>query len=131
MPWGGWMKESLVTYISCLFFSSASVHILWLKRMDFNRTINISVWFLLHMVGSIAFADFIIWKFCDRIAPWNMDQGLWCVSSAFVVIKSKVVVVVVVVLCLEKQKKGKKPKMCQNSTASPRFGMYEVRIICH
>ena len=54
------MKESLVTYISCLYFSSASVHILWLKRMDSSRIINIYVWFLLHMVGSIVFADFII-----------------------------------------------------------------------
>ena len=52
------MKGSLVTYISCLFFSSASVHILWLKRMDSSRIINIFVWFLLHMVGSIAFVDF-------------------------------------------------------------------------
>ena len=80
----GWLNERVTGYLYFLFIFFP---VLWFIFYGWKgwaplRIINISVWFLLHMVESIAFADFIIWKFCGRIAPWNMDPGLWCVSGA-------------------------------------------------
>ena len=88
---GGCMKESVVTsFFSSFFFFF--IFYGW-KGWAPLRIINISVWFLLHMVESIAFADFIIWKFCGRIAPWNMDPGLWCVSSALLFVYNYLMIV--------------------------------------
>ena len=67
----------------------------------------------------------------------GLHHGIWIqVCDVFpvplyeFVIKCKVVLVVVI-LCLEKQRRVKEQKPCPNSTASPRFGMYEVRIMYH
>ena len=40
-----------------------------------------------------AFVDFIIWKFYGGIAPWNMDPGLWCVSSALLFVYNYLMIV--------------------------------------
>ena len=88
----GWLNERVTGY-SYIYIFSALVHILWWKGWAPLRIINISVWFLLHMVESIAIVDFIIWKFCGRIAPWNMDPGLWCVSSALLFVYNYLMIV--------------------------------------